>query len=300
MKTTPTSDFIDNGDGTVTHQKTGLMWQRFAVGQNWSASTCLGEPEELTFDQALSVSSNFAGYSDWQLPTIAELLTLIDYENYKPAINSKAFPNTPSTGFWSSSPFGAHPELVYYINFERGSVAQQSRSEVWAVRLVRTNSQLRSALYNPASEFTDNHDGTVTHRRTGLMWQRCSVGQHLAGSACVGEIEKYSLEQALDLKSKFAGYSDWRLPSIDELASIVKYDGYFSPSIETTSFPTTPSTQFWSSSPCTGSVPYRIVGSNVLLHQDGNSWYVNFANGDVSAFYGPSNKFAVRLVRVIK
>jgi len=63
--------FVDNGDGTVTDKVTGLMWQKG------------GSPSEMKFDTAGKYveelnSSRFGGYSDWRLPTMEELCSLLE------------------------------------------------------------------------------------------------------------------------------------------------------------------------------------------------------------------------------
>jgi len=65
--------------------------------------------------------------------------------------------------------------------------------------------------------------GVVTDAKTGLMWMACSIGQNWTGGSCSGETEEYLWSEAVSLaKDKsYAGYSDWRLPTRDELHSIV-------------------------------------------------------------------------------
>ena len=60
--------FLDNGNGTVTDSKTGLMW---AAGDNG---------EDIDFEDALRYCESFsaAGFSDWRLPDIEELKNLFD------------------------------------------------------------------------------------------------------------------------------------------------------------------------------------------------------------------------------
>lgn len=104
----------------------------------------------------------------------------------------------------------------------------------------------------PATEFELHAtDGTALHPRTGLMWRRCPLGQHLSnGTTCIGTPQTYSWQQALTAaaESAFAGYDDWRLPSRAELESIVERCR-FDPAIETAVFPDASSMLFWSSSP---------------------------------------------------
>ena len=94
-----------NTDGTVTDPSTGLTWMRCAMGQTWTGSTCSGEARTYGPDQinALSGTVTFAGTSEWRLPSIRELQTIVDRSAFDPAIDSVAFPNTPSAFFWSGS-----------------------------------------------------------------------------------------------------------------------------------------------------------------------------------------------------
>ena len=94
---TPTSDFTVNRDGTVTHNKTALIWKRCAEGQTVrnldNGISCSGTPTSFAWEEASQLNSDFAGYADWRLPTIAELQTIIEWErSSSPTINTAIFP----------------------------------------------------------------------------------------------------------------------------------------------------------------------------------------------------------------
>jgi hypothetical protein len=127
----------------------------------------------------------------------------------------------------------------------------------------------------PSDDFTLNNDGTVIHLPTGLMWMRCSVGQNWDGENCSGGFpESVSWQNALaKTGTSFAGFTDWRLPNKNELASIVERRHCY-PSVNRTMFPNTPSGGFfeswyWSSSPG-ASADIRVY-----------AWGVYFGNGIV-------------------
>ncbi|SEH09157.1 Lcl domain-containing protein [Candidatus Venteria ishoeyi] len=118
-------------------------------------------------------------------------------------------------------------------------------------------------------------DGTAKDMVTELMWMRCSVGQKWNGSTCVGKAQRFKWDDAKAIHKTFAGYNDWRLPSIKELRTLVycsngkphylsmgkdannNYSGcqgesgkdHDQPTIVKAIFPNTPSGRFWSSSP---------------------------------------------------
>lgn len=136
----------------------------------------------------------------------------------------------------------------------------------------------------PTSQFEIHNNGTVTHKTTGLMWQRCSLGQSWDGATCTGTASTHSWQNALDAaeSNTFAGYADWRLPNIKELESLVE-SACHSPAINTAVFPDTPSRWFWSSSP---------YASYVY-----GAWHVLFDDGHVSGHLGKDYFSRVRLVR---
>lgn len=134
---TPTSDFTDNGDGTVTHVRTKLTWKRCAEGQVWNGATCTGTVSTFTFDQAAALTGNFAGKSDWRTPNIQELHSIVEYGTYNPAINSTIFPSTPSSDFWSGSPYALNSSIAWHVYFGAGSSDRSLRSYSYSVRLVR-------------------------------------------------------------------------------------------------------------------------------------------------------------------
>jgi hypothetical protein len=128
--TTTISPFIDNGDGTVTDTTSGLMWQQ---------ATAYG-PFRLY--QAIPYCSNLelAGYTDWRLPALDELLSLVDRSRVNPAINITCFPDTVTTGYYLSSTVDEGSPFidnVYYVSFYSGSVWTQIKTVDFHVRAVR-------------------------------------------------------------------------------------------------------------------------------------------------------------------
>jgi len=223
--------YIDNGDGTVTDTHTGLMWMRCAMGQTWDVSGCQGEARNYTWDMAKKLRHTFAGYEDWRLPDIDELMTLIDKNKGRPAIDTMAFPDTIRQDsvfyFWSSSPNANHSSDACYVYFWSGDAyGDYNKSNSFAVRLVRGGQSLRSLGESPSDSQTrnghyiDNGDGTVTDTRNGLMWMRCAMGQIWNGNTCQEEAEIYRWDEAMALRHIFAGHEDWRLPDIDELETL--------------------------------------------------------------------------------
>ncbi len=129
--------------------------------------------------------------------------------------------------------------------------------------------------------FTPSADGLeITDKKTGLIWRRCAEGMTWKGRSCTGEAGYYSQSEAA-ARAKAAG-SDWRLPDLKELSSIVilrDAEPGKAP-VDPVAFPATPLARFWTSAP---------VGPGYFT-------YVSFTDG--SAGESPRNSpGAVRLVK---
>jgi len=113
----------------------------------------------------------------------------------------------------------------------------------------------------------NNSDGTITETLSKLMWQRCTAPSIEAN--CTEMPSLYNWDNALaycnDLS--LAGHTDWRLPNVKELQSIVDTTKTVAPSINAFYFIDTQSAEYWSSTTSVGTFS--------------NAWYVNF---DISGF----------------
>ena len=138
--------FRDNGDGTITDDRTGLMWEKKTrppnsssddvhnvnYGYFWSAPEVTGtEPDGTAFTMFLRIlnESRFAGHSDWRLPTRQELLSIVDASKY-PRINEIFGPanvkrRPPTCYYWTSETRTEIPgdHNAWAVNF--GSVDSQ-------------------------------------------------------------------------------------------------------------------------------------------------------------------------------
>lgn len=142
---TPDNRYTIHSDGTVTDNVTGLMWQQCSLGQTWETNggegSCSGTATIHTWDNALiqAADNRDYGYSDWRLPNIKELTSLVAEDRYSPAINSTVFPSPPSSCFlWSGSPFLNNYNNSWAMNCSYGYLSNGSRKNSLNVRLVRS------------------------------------------------------------------------------------------------------------------------------------------------------------------
>ncbi len=136
--TAPESRYQANGDGTVTDLSTGLIWKRCAEGQT-GADCSTGIAQTFTWYQALqrAESAVFADSARWRLPNKDELASLVERRCISPSINTQIFPNTPSSVFWSSSPYAYSPDRAWHLNFHADEVYNADKNFQSYVRLVR-------------------------------------------------------------------------------------------------------------------------------------------------------------------
>ena len=111
-----------DGSEVVDHQ-TGLIWMKQVK-------------TELTFDEAQDYAGQVARETGlaWRVPTVDELISLVDHSCSEPA---SRFPDMPSDWFWSSSPYVGDSNYAWGVDFNYGFVSSGNRDGSDAVRLVR-------------------------------------------------------------------------------------------------------------------------------------------------------------------
>ncbi len=228
-----------------------------------NAGTPGDETDTEDFIGALN-SDSFGGFSDWRLPTREELRSIVDYGNYRPAINTEYFSATQWDYYWSSNPIVNNEGYAWPVKFSHYPSDYLSSSSPYYVRAVRAE---QTEAFN---SLVVNGDGTVTDTSTGLMWQQKGSDSEMDWHEARPYCESLSL----------SGYEDWRLPTIKELMSIVALDRY-SPAIDT-SFFSDGMLRYWSSS--------------TRVYDDAHAWNVDFNNG-YDRYGSKSSAFYVRVVR---
>ncbi len=130
--TTPTNRFVLKDDGTTTDTLTGLMWMRCSIGQTWDSGNCVGSPLMLNWEQALLMgqTTHFASASDWRLPYVSELKSILEASCYLPSINSTVFPNTENDAYWTSS-------AAKGVDFQIGQDGGMNKIRKHPIRLVK-------------------------------------------------------------------------------------------------------------------------------------------------------------------
>ena len=262
--------YNDNGDGTITDKVTGLMWQKVDNGEStWeNAATRAG-------------SVTTGGFTDWRLPTPTELFSIVNHNLGNPAaLNPTFFPSHPAGAaeyWWSSDSYGADATKVWCVNAGGGMGPKPKSETTSAGGTLRYHARyVRGAKPTNGHNYRNNLDGTVTDLDTGLMWAQVP-GPAVNWQGALVYAENLAL----------AGFTDWRLPNIKELQSLVDLTlttattaaAAVSP-VNRVLFPsaTTPATAYWSSTALRG-------GGNSAPT---SAWLVEFGvNNAVPAASGP-------------
>lgn len=230
--------YQDNGDGTVTDLVTGLMWSQTA---DMNGDSIIDANDKMTYEGALSNAENYrvGDYTDWRLPTIKELYSLIlfsgkDVSGYsgsstdgmKPFIDTQyfdfAYGDTGAGERIIDAQYATQTkyvdktmqgdETLFGVNFADGRIKGYGmqlfgRPKTFFVLYVRGNNSYG------VNDFQDNGDGTITDRATRRMWMADDSGAGMNWQQALKYAEQFS----------FAGYDDWRLPDAKELQSLVDY-----------------------------------------------------------------------------
>ncbi len=213
----------DNAKEIVIDNTTKLQWQ-----DNSDAKTV-----RKTWSEAKEYCENLTlgGYDDWRLPSASELLTLLDYGRYDPAIDP-TFQNVVSDYYWSSTSSVSDSAYAWNIYFYRGSASSEnSKNDSYYVRCVR-GERLEMGNFS-----RDDTKEIVTDNCTKLQWQDNSDAKTVAKtwSEAISYCENLTL----------GGYDDWRLPNINELLTLLDYRKY-NPAIDPV-FQNVGSDYYWSS-----------------------------------------------------
>ena len=129
--------FAVNGNGTTIDNVTGLMWVSSSSATMYNWQTALSSCAGITAG-SLNFGSGYAGYTDWRLPNVRELMSIVDYGLYAPAINSVAFPATRvATPYWTSTTYRPSVNNAVVVNFNTGGVMSLMKTASGYVKCVR-------------------------------------------------------------------------------------------------------------------------------------------------------------------
>jgi hypothetical protein len=238
------ASYTDNGDGTVTDNVTGLIWQQ---STDLNGDGVINIEDKRSHAEALAGADTFslAGYDDWRLPSIKEAYSLFmftgqdpsgyqgtDTENLIPFVDTSyfdvAYGDTDAgeriiDGQYASSTVYVSTTMngdstMFGVNFVDGRIKGypmgpmpgQSEDKQFYVLYVRGNE-----LYGQ-NDFADNGDGTVSDLATGLMWQKNDSEFGMNWEEALAWAQTKNSESYL-------GYNDWRVPNAKELHSILDY-----------------------------------------------------------------------------
>src|SRR5947208_8363266 len=159
--------YTDNGNGTVTDNNTGLVWEKLSRdGSVHDVNNTYTWASAFTGHVATLNSTSFAGHTDWRVPNYKELVSILNLQNnlhdgvpaVSPAFNTNCTPGCTVTTcsctatsngsglagqppyYWSSTTDAGSPDSAWSVDFSLGSVASGGKAYTFFVRAVRGGS----------------------------------------------------------------------------------------------------------------------------------------------------------------
>ena len=142
-----------------TDPRTGLMWTRVNIGQHLTKGKCTGQAEKFNWLDAHQICENMntAGYNDWRLPEISELMTIMltNQGGFNCPPDSLFKPSDYHWGMYWSASKNNSAQTIYCIDFHFGKICEQGQMNKNYIRAVRgklspkLNSQSQASLTTP-------------------------------------------------------------------------------------------------------------------------------------------------------
>lgn len=300
----PQPRFTNHGDGTATDNLTGLMWTTNTLGhQNWSAAL------------AICQSLTTGGYDDWRLPSVLELESLVDFGKTGPDVllpdghpfSGVVRSSSYDSHYWTGTTFPGNSGEAYKVSFQNGQTYAYTKGGPGAIFVCRGGAEIQETIADPstyeplpvtgqtnsfavgddgdlqkgvtnpnpyASRFTHSGSGRYLDTRTGLEWY-VSDGYNTYWSSAINNCESADV----------GGATDWRLPNVREMLSLLDY-GQSTPMLpEGHPFADWTNTVYWASTLSPHDTDYALT--------------VNLNNGAVSVGHRGVSEYCFCLVRWI-
>ena len=230
--------FTENGNGTVIDNVTGLIWEQDP------SDTARGWDDAVAYCDGLSLG----GSDDWRIPSLKELFSISDFGTGWPYIDTDYFylveaRQDKDQQFWANhyevDTDLAAPNQAFGVNHMTGHIKAYPDGSDGNERAAKYVRCVQGDEYGVNDSF-ENGDGTITDQATGLMWAQEDSGE--------GVDWVTALDLAVQANAEnYLGYSNWRVPDVKELQSIVDYSGVY-PAIDTNLFDVTDDdAYFWTS-----------------------------------------------------
>lgn len=254
--------YLNHGNGTATDTITGLMWQ-------------LGDGGEMTVENAAVYCDTLTlgGHSGWRLPNVHEAVSILNHQNANPALDITVFAKTGAEYWWTSDKQVNDVAKVWCTNAGGGAGNHLKTESISAGGTKKFHVRAVRDITTPVSveHFSIASPSTVIDNLTGLMWRRQFLSDTLTWESALTHADTAAT----------AGFTDWRLPNIKEIQSIMDVSR-INPCLNTSYFTAIPAMKCWA--------------STTLPNKTGSAWYLDTRFG-ITTYDVKTRRNYVYLVR---